>query len=154
MKYTIALHPTDGLAQDFSRDIDIPLTNNLTGWECDKVVELAISNFVTEINKQFDMKEFEQPLSNLMHDSLLGTFCAIFFIGVVIILNMFHKQNKEQSRVKDERISKLETRLDDIEKNDRKEMMNLIQKSNYIHEKSEKIWEEMKVLLTVKEHRK
>lgn len=67
---------------------------------------------------------------------------------------MFHKQNKEQSRVKDERISKLETRLDDIEKNDRKEMMNLIQKSNYIHEKSEKIWEEMKVLLTVKEHRK
>ncbi len=100
------------------------------------------------------MKEFDQPLSNLMHDSLLGTFCAIFFIGVVIILNMFHKQNKEQSRVKDERISKLETRLDDIEKNDRKEMMNLIQKSNYIHEKSEKIWEEMKVLLTVKEHRK
>ena len=81
--------------------------NDLTGWECDTAVELAVSNFVTEINKQFDMKEFEQPLSNLMHDSLLGTFCAIFFIGVVIILNMFHKQNKEQSRVKDERISKL-----------------------------------------------
>jgi len=51
MKYTIALHPTDGVAQDFSRDIEIPLTNNLTGWECDAAVELAVSNYVTEINK-------------------------------------------------------------------------------------------------------
>ena len=51
MKYTIALHPTDGLAQDFSRDIEIPLSNELTGWECDAAIELAVNNFVTEINK-------------------------------------------------------------------------------------------------------
>ena len=51
VKVTIALHPTDGVAQDFSRDIEIPLTNNLTGWECDAAVELAVSNFVTDINK-------------------------------------------------------------------------------------------------------
>ena len=53
--------------------------NDLTGWQEDAAIELAVNNYVTEINKQFDMKEFEQPLSNLMHDSLLGTFCAIFF---------------------------------------------------------------------------
>ena len=51
MKYTIALHPTDGVAQDFSRDIEIPLTNNLTGWQVDAAIELAVNNYVTEINK-------------------------------------------------------------------------------------------------------
>jgi len=51
VKVTIAMHPTDGIAADFSNDIEIPLSNELTGWECDKVVELAVSNFVTEINK-------------------------------------------------------------------------------------------------------
>lgn len=66
MKYTIALHPTDGVAQDFSRDIEIPLTNNLTGWECDTAVELAVSNFVTEINKQFDMSDFHDHFSGFI----------------------------------------------------------------------------------------
>ena len=51
MKYTIALHPTDGVAQDFSRDIEIPLTNNMDGWECDAAIELAVNNYVAEVNK-------------------------------------------------------------------------------------------------------
>lgn len=100
------------------------------------------------------MENFAAPISTLMHDSLLGLFCGIFFIANVVILNLFNKQNKYASKLKDDRISKLEERLNEIEKTDRREMMSLIQKSNYIHEKSEKIWEEMKVLLTIKEHRK
>lgn len=51
MKYTIAIHPTDGIAADFSNDIEIPLSNELTGWQVDAAVELAVSNFVTDINK-------------------------------------------------------------------------------------------------------
>ena len=51
VKVTIALHPTDGIAADFSNDIEIPLSNELTGWQVDAAVELAVSNFVTDINK-------------------------------------------------------------------------------------------------------
>lgn len=54
MKYTIALHPTDGVAQDFSRDIEIPLTNNLTGWGEDDTV--IYDNFleVLQLEKEED----------------------------------------------------------------------------------------------------
>ena len=51
VKVTIAIHPTDSIAADFSNDIEIPLSNELTGWQVDAAIELAVNNYVTEINK-------------------------------------------------------------------------------------------------------
>ena len=51
VKVTIAIHPTDGIAADFSNDIEIPLSNELTGWQVDEAIETAVNNYVSEINK-------------------------------------------------------------------------------------------------------
>jgi hypothetical protein len=48
---TLALHPTDGIAPDFSKDITVVSNNSMTGYEVDiqRQAEIAayISNIIT-----------------------------------------------------------------------------------------------------------
>jgi hypothetical protein len=94
------------------------------------------------LNKQVDFFTNE-----LLKYSVVGLFCALFLIAIVVLVSWFKKWIEEQNKLKDERIKKLEDRLDFYEKNDRQDMMMLIERSNVLHERSERLWEEMKTLL-------
>lgn len=48
---TIGLHPTDGVAPNFSKDISVVSDNSQTGYEVDKQRQEAIDKFLIEINK-------------------------------------------------------------------------------------------------------
>lgn len=47
---TIGIHPTDGVAPDFSKDIIVTSNNSMTGFQIDEQRELAVDNFMTSIN--------------------------------------------------------------------------------------------------------
>jgi len=47
---TIALHPTDGIAPDFSKDIVVVSNNNETGFEVDESRVNAVNDYITTIN--------------------------------------------------------------------------------------------------------
>lgn len=89
--------------------------------------------------------------SELLKYSTVGLFCAIFLLAIVVLINWIKNWILDELKHKDERIKKLEERLDYYEKNDRQEMLTLIERSNVIHERSEKLWEEMKILLIRKQ---
>lgn len=82
--------------------------------------------------------------TELMKYGIIGVFCAIFLTAIIILVIWFKAWITEQNKLKDERIKKLEERLDHYEKNDRKEMMVLIERNNVLHERNERLWEEVK----------
>ena len=47
---TLGLHPTDGIASDFSKDIIVLSDNHMTGFEVDEQREQAISDYLQAIN--------------------------------------------------------------------------------------------------------
>jgi len=47
---TLALHPTDGIAPDFSKDITVISNNNMTGYEVDAQRQAEIEAFMLKIN--------------------------------------------------------------------------------------------------------
>jgi len=47
---TISLHPTDGIAPDFSKDIIVQSNNNMTGYEVDAQRQAEIEAFILKIN--------------------------------------------------------------------------------------------------------
>ena len=51
VKVTIALHPTDGIAPDFSKDIIVVSNNDMTGHQVDAQREQEVDNYILEINK-------------------------------------------------------------------------------------------------------
>lgn len=50
-KITIGLRSTDGVAPDFSKDIEVVSDNKQTGFEVDEQRQKAIDEFVESINK-------------------------------------------------------------------------------------------------------
>jgi len=48
---TIAIHPTDGIAPDFSKDIIVVSNNDMTGHQVDAQREQEVDNYILEINK-------------------------------------------------------------------------------------------------------
>lgn len=47
---TLGIHPTDGVAPDFSKDIIVTSNNYQTGFEVDAQRELAVDNYLQAIN--------------------------------------------------------------------------------------------------------
>lgn len=47
---TMGIHPTDGIGADFSKDIIVRSSNSMTGFQVDDQRELAIDNYLQEIN--------------------------------------------------------------------------------------------------------
>ena len=47
---TLGIHPTDDIAPEFSKDIIVRSSNSMTGFEVDDQRELAIDNYLQEIN--------------------------------------------------------------------------------------------------------
>jgi hypothetical protein len=94
------------------------------------------------INKQVDFAS-----SELMKYSVVGLFCGLFLIAIVVLITWFKKWIEEQNQLKEERIKKLEEMMEFYQKNDRHEMLILIERSNQIHERNERLWEEVKNLL-------
>ena len=47
---TVALHPTDGIAPDFSKDIVVTSNNRQTGFEVDTQREEAVAAYMEQIN--------------------------------------------------------------------------------------------------------
>lgn len=47
---TLGIHPTDGVAPDFSKDIEMVSDNSKTGFEVDTQREQAINDFMSSIN--------------------------------------------------------------------------------------------------------
>ena len=47
---TMGIHPTDGVAPDFSKDIIVTSNNSQTGFEVDAQRELAVDNYLQAIN--------------------------------------------------------------------------------------------------------
>ena len=47
---TIGLHPTDLIAPDFSKDIQVISKNSMTGFEVDNQRQKAIDDFMLSIN--------------------------------------------------------------------------------------------------------
>jgi hypothetical protein len=47
---TLALHPTDGIAPDFSKDIVVISNNSMTGFEVDAQRQSEIAAYVSKIN--------------------------------------------------------------------------------------------------------
>lgn len=47
---TLGIRPTDGIAQDFSKDIIVRSSNSMTGFQVDGQRELAIDNYLQSIN--------------------------------------------------------------------------------------------------------
>ncbi len=50
IKITIGIHPTDGIAPNFSKDIVVISDNSQTGFDVDKQREQAIEDFMQKIN--------------------------------------------------------------------------------------------------------
>ncbi len=48
---TIGLHPTDGIAPDFSKDIEVISSNLQNGFEVDEQREQAIQDYLNLINQ-------------------------------------------------------------------------------------------------------
>lgn len=48
---TISLHPTDNIAPNFSKDIEVISSNSQTGFDVDAQRELAITNYINQINQ-------------------------------------------------------------------------------------------------------
>jgi hypothetical protein len=48
---TIALHPTDGIAADFSKDINVTSNNSQTGFEVDAQRQEAVNAYVAQVNQ-------------------------------------------------------------------------------------------------------
>jgi hypothetical protein len=48
---TIALHPTDGIAADFSKDITVTSNNLQTGFEVDTQRQEAVNAYVAQVNQ-------------------------------------------------------------------------------------------------------
>lgn len=48
---TIALHPTDGIAADFSKDITVTSNNSQTGFEVDAQRQEAVNAYVAQVNQ-------------------------------------------------------------------------------------------------------
>jgi len=42
---TLGIHPTDGVAPDFSKDIIVTSNNSMTGFQVDEQRELAVDNY-------------------------------------------------------------------------------------------------------------
>jgi hypothetical protein len=49
-KITLAFHPVDNIAPDFSRDIEVVSSNSQTGYEVDIQRQEAIDAYVIQIN--------------------------------------------------------------------------------------------------------
>lgn len=47
---TLGIHPTDGVAPDFSKDIIVTSNNSMTGFQVDEQRELAVDNYLQAIN--------------------------------------------------------------------------------------------------------
>ena len=47
---TLSIRPTDGIAPEFSKDIIVRSSNSMTGFQVDDQRELAIDNYLQEIN--------------------------------------------------------------------------------------------------------
>lgn len=47
---TLSIHPTDEIAPEFSKDIIVRSSNSMTGFQVDDQRELAIDNYLQEIN--------------------------------------------------------------------------------------------------------
>ena len=47
---TLQIHPTDGIAPDFSKTIDVNSHNNMTGFQVDEQRDLAVDNYLQAIN--------------------------------------------------------------------------------------------------------
>lgn len=47
---TMGIHPTDEIAPEFSKDIIVRSSNSMTGFQVDDQRELAIDNYLQEIN--------------------------------------------------------------------------------------------------------
>jgi hypothetical protein len=47
---TIVLHPTDGIAPDFSKDIVVTSNNNQTGYQVDAQRQITVENYINQIN--------------------------------------------------------------------------------------------------------
>lgn len=45
------IHPTDGIAPDFTKTIKVDSTNSMTGYEVDTQRTQAINSYISEINK-------------------------------------------------------------------------------------------------------
>lgn len=48
---TIAIHPIDGIAPDFSKDIIVESNNKMTGFEVDKQREKEVNDYINKINE-------------------------------------------------------------------------------------------------------
>jgi hypothetical protein len=48
---TIALHPTDGIAKDFSNDITVTSNNSQTGFEVDAQRQEAVAAHLIQVNQ-------------------------------------------------------------------------------------------------------
>jgi hypothetical protein len=51
---TLALHPTDDIAPDFSKDIVVVSNNNMNGYEVDKQRQSEIEEYIKKINIESD----------------------------------------------------------------------------------------------------
>lgn len=47
---TMGIHPTDGIGADFSKDIVVTSNNSQTGFEVDEQRNLAVLEYIQEIN--------------------------------------------------------------------------------------------------------
>lgn len=47
---TLGIHPTDGIAQDFSKDIVVRSDNHMTGFQVDEQREQAVADYMQSIN--------------------------------------------------------------------------------------------------------
>jgi len=47
---TLGIHPTDGIGTDFSKDIIVKSNNSMTGFQVDEQRNLAVIEYIQEIN--------------------------------------------------------------------------------------------------------
>lgn len=47
---TLNIHPTDDVAPDFSKTIDVNSSNSMTGFQVDEQRDLAVENYMIAIN--------------------------------------------------------------------------------------------------------